>query len=68
MKTESTYPVVEHPDDGGTLVVRDVVEDLVHLGRVTDLHLDWVRVLKRVQLQSRDQRARDELRPARSGF
>ena len=37
-----TYPVVKHPDDGGTLVVRDEVEDIVHLAGVPHLHLDVV--------------------------
>ena len=37
-----TYPVVEHPDDGGTLEVRDDVEDLVHLAGMLHLHLDVV--------------------------
>ena len=41
-RTEITYPVVEHPDDGGTLEVRDDVEDLLHLAGVPDLHLDVV--------------------------
>ena len=30
--------VRHHPDEGAALVVRDVVEDLVNLGRVVDGH------------------------------
>ena len=54
----------QHADDGGALVVGDVVEDLVDLGGVADLHLDRVRVLQGVELQRRDQRAGYELGPA----
>ena len=55
----------QHADDGGALVVGYVVEDLVDLGGVADLHLDRVRVLQGVELQRRDQRAGYELGPVR---
>ena len=58
-----TYPIVKHPDDGGSLVVGDVVEDLIHFGGVPDLHLDGVRALEGVQFQGLEEGAGDKLLP-----
>ena len=54
---------MEHADDGGALVVGNVIKDLVDLVRVADGHFDRVRVLKAVQIQRRRRHVRDELRP-----
>ena len=58
-----TYPIVKHPDDRGSLVVGNVVEDFIYLRGMTDLHLDGVRALEGVQLQGLEEGAGDELLP-----
>uniref|UniRef100_A0A182JBR1 Uncharacterized protein n=1 Tax=Anopheles atroparvus TaxID=41427 RepID=A0A182JBR1_ANOAO len=55
--------MVQHADHARALVVADLVEDLVDLGRVPDRYLDRVRVAQAVQLERVRVHVGDELRP-----
>ena len=58
-----TNEVVEHPDDTCPLVVRYVVENLVHFRGMTHLYLYGVGVLQGVQFEGRNDGIGHELRP-----
>ena len=54
---------MEHTNSGGSLAVRNGVEDLVDLGRWADGHLDRVAVLQAVKLERAAVVAVHEVRP-----
>ena len=55
--------VVQHANDGRSLVVRNVVKDLVDFIRMADWHFDGMRILQTVEIQGRSGSVGDELRP-----
>lgn len=55
--------MVKHSDDRSALVVTDVIEDLIDFRRMSDRHLNRMRVLQAVQFQRADVDVVDELRP-----
>merc|ERR1711968_26515 len=59
----STQVGVDEPDDARALAVRDEVEDLLHLLRMSDGHLDGMGALKPVELERGALVSVDELVP-----
>lgn len=55
--------VVQHANDGRSLVVWNIVKDLVDFIWMTDRHFDGVGVLQTVEIQGRSGCIGDELRP-----
>ena len=55
--------VVQHANDGRSLVVRNVVKNLVDFIRMADWHFDGMRILQTVEIQGRSGSVGDELRP-----
>ena len=53
-KLLSSEPVIEHVDDGGSLGVGNLIEDLINLGRAVDTvwDLNWVTAEFTVKIES----------------
>ena len=58
-----SYVIVQHADDGRSLVVGNVVENLVNFIRMADGDFDGMRVLQTVEVQGRCRSVCDELGP-----